>query len=201
MKMLRFVYNKLFPAFFLLLILFAFDSPFMAVLTLLAALLHELGHIATASVLFNHNISMPKAVIYGLRIDTGSTLSYNEEFFTALGGPAANLLAFFAFIPLFHLSEYAATFALINLFTAVSNLLPLRSYDGQRMLSALISKYASPFLAQQATHCTSLALSTLGCFISLFLVERMGEGYWIFGAFFASFLNEIFVHSRKAQAQ
>ncbi len=197
MKLLRIVYNKLLPALFWILLLVAFDSLSIAILTLLAAALHELGHIFAATLILNREISMPKAVIYGLRIDTGGIMSYKEELFIALGGPLANLLVFFSAIPLFNTAEYVLVFALLNLLTAISDLIPLRSYDGQRILSALVSTRVDPYVADMVTHYTSLTLSAIGCFISLFLVGITGDGYWIFGVFFVSLLNEILSRRKK----
>ena len=81
MKMLRIIYNKLLPALFWIVLLLAFDSPWAAMLTLLCAALHEIGHILAALLITDGNISMPKAVIYGLRIDTGGIMSYKQELF------------------------------------------------------------------------------------------------------------------------
>ena len=200
MKLLRIVYNKLLPALFWILLLLAFDSLAIAILTLLCAALHEIGHIFIAALMLNRDISMPKAVLYGLKIDTGGIISYKAEFLIALGGPMANLLLFFALIPFLTLSEYVMAFAFINLLTAISNLIPLRSYDGQRLIGCAISSFAPPHIADWVIHCTALTLSALGCFISLFLVGQIGDGYWIFGVFFVSFLSEIFSRSKNFAA-
>ena len=191
MKMLRIIYNKLLPALFWIVLLLAFDSPWAAMLTLLCAALHEIGHILAALLITDGNISMPKAVIYGLRIDTGGIMSYKQELFIALGGPFCNIGCALASMPLFFINDYAAAFVFINLLTALSNLIPLRSYDGERALSAAVSLLFSPYLADTLKHYVSLAVSALGAILSLFLIGRVGEGYWIFGAFFVSLFNEI----------
>ena len=197
MKMLRFIYNKILPALFWLMLLLAFDSIYITLLTILAAALHELGHIAAASIVLNRSISLPKAAIYGLRIDTGGIISYKEEFFIALGGPLANILVFFITLPFFRLSDYISTFCFINLLTAISNLLPLRSYDGQRLLTCLIAAHTAPFVTESITRYTCIAISSVGCFTALFLIGRLGDGYWIFGIFFITLLNEILLRSKK----
>ena len=198
MKLLRIVYNKLLPSLFWILLLLALDSPWIAVITLLCAALHEIGHIFVASLVLRRDITMPRAVIYGLRIDTGGIISYKDELLIALGGPFANLLIFFALMPFLSLSEYVTAFAFINLLTAISNLIPLRSYDGQRVILCAISSFATPHLAEAVIHCITLILSATGCFISLFLIGRIGDGYWIFGVFFISFLNEIFANRKNS---
>ena len=200
MKLLRIIYNKFLPALFWIALLLAFDSPYIAVLTLLCAAWHELGHMLTATLVLKRDISMPKAVLYGLKIDTGGIISYKEELFIALGGPLANILAFLALLPVFRQNEYVIVFAMINLLTAISNLLPLRSYDGQRAISSLLCMIGTPYLADRVIHAICLTLSAAGCFLSLFLIGYIGDGYWIFGVFFVSLLGEILSHRKKNEA-
>ena len=198
MKMIRIIYNKVLPSLFWILLLLAFDSPYMAMLTLFAAAFHEIGHIAVSTFVFNKKISIPKAVMYGLRIDTGACISYKEELLVALGGPGANILAFLLSLPFLYLCEYVYAFCIINLLTAISNLIPLRSYDGQRILSGIVSPFLSPYVSDAIIHFVSLTVASAGCFVSIFLIGRIGDGYWIFCIFFISLINEICIRSKNS---
>jgi len=200
MKMLRIIYNKMLPSLFWIMLLLAFDSVCVTLLTLFAAALHELGHIAAATIVLNKSIPLPKAALYGLRIDTGGIISYREELFLALGGPLANIFIFFTCLPFFYLNDYISAFLFINLLTAISNLLPLRSYDGQRILCCFIAPYVTPYVSETVTHYTCISISSLGCFATLFLIGILGDGYWIFGVFFVTLINEIFVQTKKQVA-
>ena len=57
----------------------------------LAALIHELGHLA-AAVACGVRITGMRLDLFGARLELPGLLSYRQELLVALGGPAANLL-------------------------------------------------------------------------------------------------------------
>ena len=89
-------------------------------------------------------------------------------------------------------SNYVFAFALINLLTAISNLLLIKGYDGYRIVSGIISVRASADTAANVMESLSLTFSAIAVFISLFLMMRIGEGYWLFAIFFTVLLKEAF---------
>ena len=194
--------ERLLMTLFWLLLLLAFNAPPLAMLTLLCALLHELGHI-TAAALLGRRTGAPMERPNGLLLPLQGSLSYVEECFVAAMGPIANLLVALLCLlarPLGH--SFFSTFAILSLFTAVANLLPVGGYDGERMLRSLLSLRLDAVRAHAVCAALSLGLSAVLTLVSLYGMLRVGGGYWIFGVFFATLLVEIkrsLAHAKKAQ--
>ena len=177
--------KNLLGALFWIILMLGFDDIGMTLLTLLSALLHELGHIFAITFFVNKGFSFPKAVISGLRIKIDTPLSYREEILVCLFGPLANLIAFLIFLPFFY------EFAIINLATAVSNLLPMPDYDGEKILFAVLSEKCDTEKASRVTSHLTLIFSAAFLFLSLFLILKLNGGYWIFFVFFIITLKQI----------
>ena len=199
MRALRVIYERVLPFLFILLLMLAFDAVWVTVLTLLVAAVHELGHIFAAVVIGIGDMSIPRAVLTGLRIRPGRLLSYREEVIVALGGPLANILAFFALLPLTRVNNYIITLAAINLLTAVSNLIPIRGFDGQRILTGLLASRVSAVVIDTVTRGLTVGISAAVALLSLIFMMRVGEGYWIFAVFFAILCKEILGNRRRTK--
>ena len=200
MKILTSLSQKILPILFWLLLMLAFDTPAMTVMTVLAAVLHEMGHIAAALAVGCGDVSLPYAALTGLRILPPQLMSYKNEIIIALGGPIANLAVFVILIP-FLKSDYIFAFTIINLLTAASNLLPVGGYDGYRAVRGILITRMSPDAAEIIMCAVSLSFSSVAVFISLFLMMRVGEGYWIFAIFFAVLLKEAFKMQKRAKSK
>ena len=180
------------PLVFWMLLLFGFDVPYIAVLTLISAFLHELGHLFFIRI-YNVKRGKLKASVSGFRIHTAFT-SYKEEALCAFGGPLVNLVIFLLLILIsnfFSAKDYIITFAMVNLLSALSNLLPIRSYDGYRIFHCILAYFCGSDTAERICYAVSFLLSTLLTFFSLYLLLKCGEGYWIFGIFFALLFTNI----------
>lgn len=191
MRILRSLSEKILPALFWIMIMLAFDTPAMCIMTCLAAALHELGHICAAIFVSDAKISLPRATLKGLKIDTGRLLSYKEELIIALGGPLSNIAAFLLLLPLSFLSSYIRVFALLNLLTAISNLIPIRSYDGHRILRTLLISRIPADDCERIMSNVTLFISSAGVLLSLLILMICGEGYWIFAILFIVFIREL----------
>ena len=191
MRLLRTLGERILPFLFILLLMLAFDTVWMSVTTLLVAAIHELGHIGAAMVLGIGDMSVPKAVLTGLRIKPGRMLSYREEVIVALGGPLANILVFLLLLPLTRVNYYLLTLAAISLLTAISNLIPIRGWDGHRILIGLLSTRLSAVGLERVTRVLTTMLSATAALLSLIFMMIVGEGYWIFAVFFAVLCREI----------
>ena len=112
-----------------------------------------------------------------------------------LSGPFADLLTFTlcAF-----LGERLITLGLINLITAISNLLPIRGYDGYGAIITMLKKRELPHSALKLISGLSSALIFTFCVFSLYLIDRYAGGYWIFAVFFVSMIKEIDVGLKEA---
>ena len=196
MKILT-VLSEVLPVVFWVLVIFGFDTPCVAILTIATALIHELGHITALYILKKDYAGSPRGDVSGFRIAV-SDLSYKEEMLCALAGPLVNLL-FGVLLLIFFESEYIAIFATLNIMTAISNLLPVRGYDGYKFLSSLACAYSkNPWKSEAILEWLSFILSAVMCFLSLYFILKIGEGYWIFAVFFSFLLSEIVKRQKPA---
>lgn len=107
---------------------------------LLAALLHECGHVA-AWMTMTRSLPVLRFSLRGVGLDASAAhLSRRQAFLLALAGPLTNLALCTAALGKMQLaaSYWGYFFAAANLATAVFNLLPLGDLDGRRMLQCLL---------------------------------------------------------------
>lgn len=180
------------PAVFWCLLLFSFDTPYIAMLTLLCAFIHECGHELYICVKTG-KLRIPRGAVNGLKIsyDELSRLSYGEEAILYAAGPFANILMTLIFPLYARLGEYALYFAIINLTTAASNLIPIKGYDGYGILNAFLRRSLPPHVSERITETLSFSSTLILCIISLYFIDRFGESYWIFFVFSASLLSGV----------
>lgn len=177
-----------------LFLLFGFDRAYVAGLTIASALIHEGGHIAVLS--FNKRTrAFALGRLSGPRISVDKSLSYNRELMLYLGGAGANLAVFIITLPFWKSSGYIATFGAVNLATAVSNLLPLRGHDGYGALLTVLHRFGAPRICYSLLRGLSVGLCALGCSLGLFLLQKAGEGYWLYAIFYFSLVCELFGQS------
>ena len=190
--------EKILPLAFWIMLIFGFNSPYISVLTILSALLHEIGHILFTITFTPEKTSLPSPDLLGFKIKTRS-LSYKEEFRSALGGPALNMLIGISCLILaeiFGLSEYVQILGIINVLTAMTNLMPIEEYDGYRIISSLLNLTVKDYSkVLKILYVISFSFSVVMCFISLYFILQIGEGYWIF----AVFLSILIRHMAKRQ--
>ena len=150
------------PAFLALLAAFAVvDREHLLAPILLAAALHEMGHLA-AVYLLGGEIASFRITPFGgeLRLRHPERLSYGRELLAVLAGPMVNLLCALV------LARFAAyTLSGIHMTLALFNLLPLRLLDGGRALELLLSWRFQPILAGRVLH--TLSCLCLGVLLML----------------------------------
>ena len=115
------------------------DGISLSFALLFAVLLHEGGH-GAAFFLLGAGVPGLAGARGGFLLTGARPLSPREEALVAAAGPLANLLAAAGFLLLTALSaakEWCFCVFAIQLLTALSNLLPLESTDGGRLLSLL----------------------------------------------------------------
>lgn len=186
--------EEILPIFFWVLMIFGFDAPYMAILTILSALLHELGHIISM-MLVGKVRGRLRTHLSGFRI-TANGGGYIEDIITLLGGPTINILAFLLCFALSRGQEgYIMEVGFVSLITAISNLLPVEGYDGYNIiLKLLYMKEATGGV--RVLEAISFGISIAFTFLSLYLLLRYGEGYWVFGIFFSLLLGKIFKYNK-----
>ena len=181
------------PSLFWISLIFGFDTPYVSVLTILSALFHEIGHLAALHYT-GAKFKAPRGALSGFRIKKADLLSYRDEILILAAGPLSNVIISVATLPFLSLcDEYINMFFIINLSTALSNLLPAEGYDGYGILYQIFEFFGLP---TQPLEEISFLISVAFTFFSLYLVGRYSAGYWIFGVFFASMASKI---SKKIQ--
>ena len=161
------------PGAFLLLavMLLTGDTLFWA--TLLAATVHECGHLLAAHAL-GVRLRLLELDIPGARIlPAGPLPSYAAEGWLAVSGPFAGLVLAALIYPLngaFFSALFAATLSL-----SLFNLLPIGDFDGDRAIGAILT----PLLGERTAARIRLSLSSLSVFflfsLSAILLLRYGE--------------------------
>lgn len=198
MKILIFIEKALLYLFWICTSL-AFDEPRIAILTMLSAVIHELGHLSATLKLKNGSPLKLKAKISGPKLGIGR-LSYGEELFVTLSGPLANLAACIPSLILFLLIKhrFLCEFTVINILTALSNLSPIVGFDGYKILYCLVARSnLSPRFFDLLYWCSFLLTSIL-VFLSLYFLLKLGEGYWTFALFFSILITEISKRQNRA---
>ena len=188
MRFLSFVSGVLRAGFWICL-LFALDRPYLAILSLLSMLFHELFHVL-AFMLLSKNARF-RTHVSGLRLLPHGTLSYKEERFIALAGPIGGgigALTCFVFYPL--APEYLADFVICHLLTSLSNLLPIEGYDGYRALKATLALHGNTD-PERMMRALSFAFTAALALLSLCFFGILGQGLWPAGAFLFTLIGAL----------
>ncbi len=156
------------------------DRTGIGLITVLAALLHEVGHLFAARLLGIRAESMRLGFL-GMRIDVGERLlSYSEEWLLCAAGPLVSLVLSAVAAPLWGVWASARLFSCASLVLGILNLLPIRSFDGGRMLECFLSSVIGPRVTQRVmTVCSFLFLFLLWATAVYFLL-RVGDGLSLF---------------------
>lgn len=160
----------------------------MALLTVISAVIHELGHITYFFCLRKLSPKI-RGDLSGFRIKSDINLSYSQKILFYASGPMANFLFCIIFFPINTLT-IADLFVTVNFATAVSNLLPIIGYDGYGILYTLFDRFQCNSLVR-VLFLVSMAFSFIFCILSLYLIDRYGGGYWIYGIFIVMAIKHI----------
>lgn len=182
--------DSILPIIFWISVIFGFDVPYVAILTIISAVIHEFGHYVAIACFTGKNARV-HGHSSGLRIKRSGSLSYGKEIAILMAGPIMNILIFLSTIPLgASLDGYIKIFGYINLATGISNLLPFEGYDGYGAMCEGL-KYCGKERYIRHLEAFSFILSVGVTFISLHLIDKFSEGYWIFGLFFFTILSKL----------
>ncbi len=179
------------PILFWLSLIYGFDEPCAAGITVIAAVIHEAGHEAYL-LLFGHMSFSLKGVLSGFRINNTARLGYKEEIKLYIAGPAANLIVSIIALPFLNIiNDYGLLFVFINLATAFSNLLPIRGHDGYGIIKTCLEMKEYGNFAFKVLRTVSFISIAVLCLFSLYLMDRYDGGYWIYGIFLLSLISEM----------
>ena len=169
---------------------------------MLAAALHEIGHLLAAKLL-KIEIKEIKFGFSGVRIVTDARLtSYKREMLLASAGPCVNLAVLCAVCIAFIWSgmsavdvleagerlllgeigiwELSGFLALSSLVQAIMNLLPVTSFDGGRIIYCAVAEKFSQSAAERILDVTSALSAVVLWALALYLMLRISAGLGIF---------------------
>ncbi len=162
-------------SFWLLVVIAAIISPVQVVVNiLLAAMLHECGHLAILR-LFRVPVEGMRLTALGAELYArgAQRLSYGRELLVTLAGPAINLIVavLAAAAALYMQWETLYVFAGANVILCLYNLLPILPLDGGRTLYLVTAYFFGPMVGDAVaaivgTVC-ALSLLVLGIYLSI----------------------------------
>ena len=135
-------------------LMIACDRSGSALITLAAAVLHELGHISAAALC---GVAIDSLTLYPFGADIGlvpSLRSYGKDIIIASAGAAANFIAALASLFVGG-GEEVSFFIVCNLTLAGINLLPVKSLDGGELLHCMICRLSGLEAAEKIIMITS----------------------------------------------
>ncbi len=148
----------------------------LVLVTLVAALLHELGHVVAARLL-NIPLRELRLSALGARLVLRKGLiSYGEEWALCAAGPIFSLMGAAIAMLLRETLPSAELFATVSLFLGVLNLLPIRSFDGGRMADALLHRLLAERWADGILNASSFLWLFLLWASAVYLLLKAGEG-------------------------
>ena len=161
----------------------------------LAVAWHEAGHLSAARLL-GIRVEEVEFGLLGARIRVSGILSYRAEGLLAAAGPAASFCGALLAAP-FASTVFFGQVCALSLILGVLNLLPVRSFDGGRILYCLLAARGGEALFAPVLRCVSFAFLTLIWAFSVYLLLRAGSGVsWL--GFSASLLFRFFEENRSA---
>lgn len=166
-------------------------DPEMALPCFTAAAFHEFGHMLAARIL-GIRLSEMKLDLFGARLSVSSAnISYLNEFFLCAAGP---LFSFLLTVLLFSFegNHFIQNLSAASLFLGLLNLIPVRGFDGGRMLYSFVSLLASPMAADLFERFFTGVFLIFLWGISVYLMLVVGGGLSLF-AFSIGFFCKIFL--------
>jgi len=165
-----------------------------ALATCLAILIHESGHIISARLL-RIRFSECKISIFGARLRPETAFfSYRDEITICAWGPLINYFSCVIAFPVYIItkSTFVLYFICASFTLATLNLLPVKDFDGGRILYSLFSLFLSPIAVDNILSITSfIIVFALWC-ISVYLIIIANSSLSLF-IFSLSLFSKIFL--------
>ncbi len=154
-------------------LMLAGDKTGLALPTLFAVMVHELGHIFAMWLLE----STPKSIRLipaSVQITRSMSSKYKNDIIVSLTGPAVNLVLFLT-LYINHIAfknEVVLYYSLINLIVGLFNLLPVTGLDGGAALFSVIAKKYDVNKALLTLKITTLSIGMAVLFLAVSLTIR-----------------------------
>ena len=170
------------------------DRSLLCLSAFLAAAFHEVGHLLAARLL-GIPIRSLRLDLLGARMDTvGRMMTYGEEWLLAAAGPLFSLLLSLGLFFLWEISPFARLLSCASLLLGGLNLLPIRSFDGGRMLASPISYFFGERTSDYVLRLTSFLFLFLLWAVSVYFLLLAGDGLSLF-CFSMSLFSHFFAFS------
>ncbi len=146
----------------------------------LAAVIHELGHVAAARLL-HIDLSAMKLDVLGARLSTtGRLCSYPAMVALCFAGPLINLLCFALTLPFCSQASFLYEFCLSSLSLCLMNLIPIEGFDGGRIVHGILSGFLPIVTVDRI--CAFISFCSLLCMwlLSVWLLLRTGTSLTLF---------------------
>ncbi len=181
----------------LMIISLVLTHSYLSLAALLAAFLHELGHILSAK-LCKIPLEELKLDIFGAAITPKRGIySYKNELCLAAAGPLVNLAIGGALIFLLKdINGFFELFISASLFLGIFNLLPLEGFDGYRILHCTLCNKFSFDSSIKICNFLSFFISLFMWLLSVYLMLRLGASLSLF-VFSYAFLCKILVRAKS----
>lgn len=186
---------SIFGVLMLLILLFGDDSGY-AQIAVLAAAVHELGHVL-AALLLHMRLDSFSLGLLGARLGLSLPLySYRSELLLSLSGPLINLVTGGAALYIYRAVRCDALlfFGVAGLFLAALNLLPVRGFDGGRIFTCLIAPRFGIYAAERVLGVLSFVCIWLLWGTSVYLMLRLGSSLALF-VFSSALFAQLFLGS------
>lgn len=185
----------------LLILIFGDDSAY-TLIALSAAVIHEAGHIITGALL-GIKFKTFSLSILGAKLALAAPLySYKREWLLCASGPAINYLtggaAAYIYYNVLDNPEghmYVLFFAIASFFLGTLNLLPIKNFDGGRMLICTAAPLIGIYAAEKLTDLLSFIFVLVLWAVSLYLMLRVGASLALF-VFSSALFIEMFFDAR-----
>ncbi len=149
-------------------LMLATDKTGLALPTLFAVFVHEIGHLC-AMWLLKSNPKSIRLIPASVQITRSICTDYKNDIIIALSGPIINLL-FFATLYINYIAfknEVSLYYALINLIICIFNLMPVTGLDGGTVLFSLIAKKWDINRARLTLNLITLIMATAVLFLAV----------------------------------
>ena len=173
-----------------------FDRSMQTAAALIAALLHELGHIAVIG-LCGMRLTGITVLPYGLEMTTARPpCSFYEDIAVNAAGCAVNLLSFplfYGFGAVIHrdLGELMLLVAFSSLALGVLNAFPIISLDGGCVLEAVLSLFLSSHTAYRVVKLVSFIFLLILWVLATYVFMFSGYNYSLFAMALWLFVRQI----------
>ena len=157
-----------------LFLLFFSWEPAARAAVVASVMAHELSHLAAAKIC-GERVESARLTAFGISLGFSPPHSYGEEAFVAAAGPAAS----FALALLGHArgGAFGSEVFVFSLFLGLLNLIPLASFDGNRIVSALLSLAFGEGAARAVSSALSYTFLFLAWVVSVYILFYSGANF------------------------